>query len=328
MKSHCFHPALFALATIALVAFAAPSRGEAEAGYPNRTIKLIVPAPAGGVLDALARIVGEKLAAKWGQTVIVENQPGAAHNIGAEAVASADPDGHTLLVTPPAPLVTNRWLQPKLAFDPAAFVPITILVKFSPVVVVHPKVPVSTFREFIAYARENPDKVTYASPGTGSTPQLAMEELARLSGIRLVHVPHQGLPPAQRDLLGGHVDSMIDLGGNSLSLIKEGQLKVLAVTSKVRAAELPEVPTVAEFLPEFSFVDWFAMMAPPRTPIEIADKLSQTVRGVLGLSDVAERLRKFSVTPVASSPTETAAFLKHESEHWRQVIDRMRTKPQ
>jgi tripartite-type tricarboxylate transporter receptor subunit TctC len=316
------------LVLLGAIAVGAPPPVAAQADYPNRVIKLIVPAPAGGVLDAVSRTVGDKLAAKWGQPVIVENRPGAAQNIGAEAVAKAEPDGYTLLVTPPAPLVTNPWLYPKLAFDPEAFLPVTVLVTFSPMVVVHPKVPVSTFRELIAYAKQHPGKLTYGSPGTGSTPQLAMEELARLAGLHLVHVPYQGMVPAQRDLLGGHIDMMIDLGGNSLPLIKDGKLKVLAVTGKARMPQLEQVPTVAETLADFAFVDWFAVMAPPGTPPAIAHKLSQAIAEALQLPDVARTLDAFAVTGVGSSPAETAAFVKREREHWRHVIGRVRSKVQ
>jgi tripartite-type tricarboxylate transporter receptor subunit TctC len=168
---------------------------QAQADFPARLVKLIVPVPPGAQLDAVARVLAESLSAKWGRPVIVENRPGAGGNLGAEVVAKSAPDGYTLLVTHPGPLVANQWLYPKLTFDPNSLVPITVLVKLPPVLVAKASLPVTDFREFLAYARANPHKVTYGSPGAGSTPHLAMEELAHAAGVQLVHVPYKGSHP-------------------------------------------------------------------------------------------------------------------------------------
>jgi tripartite-type tricarboxylate transporter receptor subunit TctC len=288
--------------------------------YPSRTIKIVVPLPAGPVADVLPRIVAEKLAAKWGQAVIIENRPGASLNIGAEAVARSEPDGYTLLATPPGPLVVSQHFFPKLGFDPTAFVPVTVMVKVPAVVVINPKVPVSTFQELIAFAKANPNKLSYGSPGIGNTPQLAMENLMGAASIRFVHVPYQGLGPAMNDLLAGHIDVMIDNLGNVMQHIASGRLKVLAATTETRIPELPDVPTVSETLPGVAFADWFAVVAPPKTSPEIATRLSQAIVEIIKLPDVAKRLSEFHLTPVGSSPAEAASLIKKESEQWRRII--------
>ena len=301
------------LASMSSVAFA-------QSDYPTRTIKIVVPLPPGPVADMLPRLIAEKLAAKWGQSVIIENRPGAALNLGAEAVARAQPDGYTLLATPPAPLVVSQHFYPKLAFDPGKFVPVSVLVKVPAVLVVNPKVAPSTFPQLIAYAKANPNKLTYGSPGIGNTPQLAMEKLMAAAGIRLLHVPYQGLAPAELDLLAGHIDVMIDNLGNVMEYIKDGRLKLIAATTEARIPQLPDVPTIAETLPGVTHSDWFAVVAPARTPPEIADKLSLAIAEVLRLPDIAKRMSEFYLIPVGGSPAEAAALIKQESERWQQVI--------
>jgi tripartite-type tricarboxylate transporter receptor subunit TctC len=306
---------------VATALLAASSTGAFAQGiYPARTIKIVVPLPPGPVADVVPRVVAEKLAAKWGQAVVIENRPGASLNIGAEAVARAEPDGYTLLATPPGPLVVSQHFFPKLGFDPIGFVPVTVMVKVPAVVVVNPKVPASTFQELIAFAKANPNKLSYGSPGIGNTPQLAMENLMSAAGIRFVHVPYQGLGPAMNDLLAGHIDVMIDNLGNVMQHITSGRLKVLAATTEARIPEFPDLPTVSETLPGVSFADWFAVVAPPKTPPEIATKLSQAIVDIIKLPDVARRLSEFHLTPVGSSPAETAALIKQESEQWRRII--------
>jgi tripartite-type tricarboxylate transporter receptor subunit TctC len=292
----------------------------AQGGYPSRTIKIIVPLPPGPVADVLPRVVAQKLAAKWGQAVIIENRPGASLNIGAEVVAKAEPDGYTLLATPPGPLVVNQHFFPNLGFDPTAFVPVTVMVKVPAVVVVNPGVPVSSLRELIAFAKANPGKLSYGSPGLGNTPQLAMEKLMSAAGIRFLHVPYQGLGPAMNDLLAGHIDVMIDNLGNVMQHVTGGRLKLIAATTETRIPELPDVFTVSETLPGVSFADWFAVVAPPKTPPEIVAKLSQAIVETIRAPDIAKRLDDLYLTPVGSSPAETAALIKKESELWRQTI--------
>jgi tripartite-type tricarboxylate transporter receptor subunit TctC len=292
----------------------------AQADYPNRTIKIIVPLAAGGAADIAPRLVAEKLAARWGQPVVIENRPGAGHNIGAEAVAKAEPDGYTLFATPQGPLVTSQLLYAKLPFDPGAFVAISILTTGHVVLVVNPKVPASDMRELATYAKANPGKLTFASPGAGTSPHLTGELLKATAGIQTTHVPYRGLGPAVIDLLAGHVDMMFDNLGNSLQHTRSGKLRALGVTSETRIAEMPDVPAIAETYPGFDSRSWFALVAPPNTSPAIADKLSQAVAEILRQPDVVAKLRDLSLTPVGNSPVETAAYIKREALRWRAAI--------
>lgn len=302
------------------------TRVEARPDFPNRLVKLIVPVPPGAQLDAVARIVAERLSAKWHQPVIIENRPGAAGSIGAEVVAKAEPDGHTLFVTHPGPLVTNQWLYSKLAYDPSSLVAVTVLVTLPPVLVTNSNLRVSNFSEFLTYARANQGKITYGSPGAGSTPHLAMEELAYTAGLRFIHVPYQGLAPAQRELLGGHIDVMIDMAGNVLPQLSEGKLKVLAVTGDKRLAQLSQVPTVSESVSNCAFTDWFAVAAPPKTPEALANHISRSFADALQDASVAQRMRDFAIVPVGNSPAAAKTFFAQEGRHWRKIIDATRIK--
>jgi tripartite-type tricarboxylate transporter receptor subunit TctC len=315
-----------ALATAALFV-AASTSARAQADYPNRAIKIIVPAPPGPMLDVLPRIIGDKLSARWRQPVLIENRPGFAQNLGAEAVWKAEPDGYTLVFTPPGPLVVSQHIYTKLNFDPNTFTPVSVMVTVPPTFIASAKLPVSSFKEFVAYAKANPNKITYGSPGPGSTPQLAMENLQTAAGIHLVHVPYQGLAPALRDLLAGHIDVMIDNLGNILPHLKDNQLKLLAVTTAARLPEVPDTPAVSELLPGYLHQDWFAFAAPPKTPPEIAAKISREIADIMKLPDVAKRIEDFVVRPVGGTPQEMGALMKSETERWRQVIAASGIKP-
>ncbi len=307
-------------AVIAAMLAMGPSAALAQADYPNRAIKFVVPVPPGNMLDAMPRIVGEKLTARWGQPVIVENKPGAASNLGTEAVFKAPPDGYTLLVSPPGPLSVSQHVYKKLGFDPTQFVPVTVLVRFPFVLIANPKFPVANLQELVARAKANPNKITFASPGVSSTPHLMMEKLSRAAGIHFVHVPYQGLTPALNDLLGGHIDVMFDTPGNILGHVREGKVKALAVTSQKRLSELKAVPAIADTYPDVVHEDWFAVVAPPKTPPQIVSKLSQAIAETLKLPDVAKRISDVNFVAVGASPAETATLIKSESEKFRKVI--------
>ena len=300
----------------------------AQDGFPTRAVRIIVPIPPGATADSLPRIIADKLSAKWGQPVVIENRPGAAQNIGAEVVARAEPDGYTLLATPPSPLTVNQSLYPKLGYDPASFVPVTVMAQLPNVLMVNPKIPVTNVQELIAYAKQHPGKLSYGSAGTGSTPHLSMELLKSLSGVEWVHVPYKGLAPALTDLIAGHVDMMIDNLGNALGPVISGRLKGLAVGSAKRIPQLPEVPAMAEFFPDFVSVTWFAIIAPPGTPIQLADKLSADIREIINLPEVSKKFADLSSTPVGSTPAESTAFIKEERERWQQVIRAAGIKPE
>ncbi len=293
--------------------------------WPAKTVRIIVPFPAGGSADLLPRIVGEKLAERWGQPVIVENRPGAAGNIGADLVFKAEPDGYTLLSAPPPPLVINRLLYPKLSYDATQFVPMTVIAAIPNVLLVQPKLGVNSVAELISLARNNPGKLNYASQGSGTTSHLTAELFKSMAGgaegpLRITHVPYKGTAPALADLLGGQVDMMCDNLGVSLPHVKSGKLKALAVASRKRFAALPDVPALAETLPGFESQAWFGIVGPPKTPGPIADKVSSAVMEVLKLPDVQKRLADLSAEPMGLGPGETAAFMKQETERWGAVI--------
>jgi tripartite-type tricarboxylate transporter receptor subunit TctC len=314
-------------ATLAAACGGGVARPAAAQAYPSRPIRIIVPLPPGATADTLPRLIGEKLTAKWSQPVIIENRPGAAQNLGAEMVAKAEPDGYTLLATPQGPLTISPYLYPRLGFDPAAFVPITIMAALPYVLVTYPASPISSLEELIGYAKANPDKLNYASPGAGSSNQLAMEWLKSLADIHLTHVPYRGAAPALTDLLAGHVDIMFDNAGNVVQLIKDGRLKALAVSAKARMAELPDVPAIAERFPQFVAMSWFAVVAPPKTPAAIAGQLADAMVEALHMPDVAQRVREMSAAVVATTPEETAAYLRKEAEQWGRVIASAGIKP-
>ena len=292
------------------------------AGYPSRAIRIIVPFPAGGAADALPRIVAEKLAAKWGQPVVVENRVGASGSIGAEAVWRAEPDGHTLLATPPAPLVINPSLYDKLAYDPTQLVPVTVIAAIPSVLLVNAeKIPANTLRDFVALVRANPDKFNYASQGTTTVSFLTTEMFKTAAGgLKITHVPYKGTGPGLAALLAGEVDIMFDNLGVTVQHVRSGRLKALAVGSERRVPSLPDVPAMAEFYPGFVSIAWFSVSAPPRTPASIAEKLSAAIGEVLRMPDVANRLADLSAETVASTPAGMAAIMKEDAARWRAVI--------
>ena len=226
-----------------------PARTQAQTGYPDRTIKIVVPAPPGANLDTIPRIIADKLATRWGHPVIIEHRPGAAQNLGAETVARSEPDGYTLLATPQGPLVISQHFFAKLGFDPAAFVPVSIIASQPLVLVAHPKFRAANLTELVTSAKGS--KISFASAGIGSSPHLTGEMLKLAAKIDFVHVPYKGLAPAMTDLLGGHVDMMFDNLTNALPQIRDGKVKALAVASETRIPELPDVPAIAELFPGF-----------------------------------------------------------------------------
>ena len=313
---------------LAVLSCAVNNVASAQNNYPNRPVKIIVPAPPGGAADVLPRIVSEKLAARWKQPVIIENRPGAALNLGAETAAKAEPDGYTLLATPPGPLAIYQSIYANLRYDPSAFTPVTILASSPFVLAVGPSIESSDLSQFLALARANPGKFTFGSTGIGSPPHLSGEMLKVRAGIDLLHVPYKGMVPALTDLLGGRLDMVfVDLG-TTLQHVKAGKVRVLGVGSEVRLPELPDAPAISERLPGFKATTWFAVVAPPKTPPGIAAEASKAIAEALTLPDVTQRFRDFHATPVGGSPTQTATFFKSESERWREVIVAAGIKPQ
>jgi len=288
--------------------------------FPNRPIKIIVPFAPGASTDILARLTGTKLRAKWGQPVIVENRGGDGGNIGAAEVYHAKPDGYTLLVSPPSTLVINKSLYGKLTYDSDLFVPVTVIATVPTVLVVYPKVSANSVQDLIALSKGHPGQFNYASQGNGSTAQLTAEMFKLATGVKITHVPYKGAAPALTDLIAGHVEIMFANLASALPFIRSGQLRAIGVASEKRNAFLPGVPTMSEVLPGFTSETWIGMVASPKTPAEIANKISAAVAEALKLPDVAKGIADLSADPVGSTPAETAVFLKHEAERWGSVI--------
>jgi tripartite-type tricarboxylate transporter receptor subunit TctC len=297
------------------------SQASAQTGYPVRPVKFVVPFPGGGINDVLARIVGDKLSAKWGQPVVVENRTGAGGNIGAEVAAQADPDGYTVFVSAPGPLAINHMLYKKLSYTPADFVPITLIGSVPNLVIVRKDLPVNSVKELIDYIKQNDGKVNYGSQGSGATPHLTANMFMNMTGTRMTHVPYRGETLVLNDMLGGHVDLFFGNISAGLALYRAGKVKVLAVTDKARAAPIPEVPTTAEAgLPGLVSIGWFAMAGPPKMKPELADFISRAANDALKLDDVQAKFRAVGVEPLGGTPSAMAAFVKEETERWGDVI--------
>jgi tripartite-type tricarboxylate transporter receptor subunit TctC len=326
MRSACTWPLVVAgrsVTALAIVfALSALVAGSARADdYPVRPVKIIVPFAAGGTADAIPRLVGDWLSRKWGQPVVIENRTGAAGNIGAEFVYHSDPDGYTLLSSPPPPLVINQNLYPKLGFDPAKFEPVIVMAHVPNALIVNPRtIKASSVAELIDYLQQNPDKVMAATQGIGTTSHLAAELFQVMAKVKLRTIPYRGSAPALAGLLAGDVDLMFDNLGVSLPLVEAGNLKLLAVASGQRLPSLPEVPTIAETLPGFEAVAWFAVMAPPKTPKHITDKINADVNEALRQPELQDRLKKLSAETFGGSVDKTAKYMQQEVERWGNVI--------
>ena len=307
-------------AALGLAVLVALSPAAQAQDYPSRAVKIIVPFPAGGTADVMPRIFSDWLAKKWGEPVVIENRTGAAGNIGAEAVAKADPDGYTLLAAPAPPLVINQNLYPRLGFDPTEFVPIVIMGRVPNALVLNARVPLASVADVIAYAKANPGKLTCATQGNGTTSHLTSELFQLMAQVKFQQVPYRGSAPALTDLAAGNVDLMFDNLGVSLALVRGGQLKLLGVATPKRMAALPDVPTIAETLPGFESAAWYAIVAPPKTPSVVIDKINADVNAALRDSDVLARLAQLSAEPIGGAPQATAAYMREEVERWRKVI--------
>ncbi len=316
---------LLVAAGVALAAGTSP----AQEPYPSRTVKIVVPAVPGSTTDTLARLVADRLSQVWGKTAIVENIPGGAMNIGAGNVARAAPDGYTLLIAPPSPLSFNHLIYRDPGYEPAKFVPITMLAKIANVLAVRKDLPAATLREMIDYAKANPGKLTYASQGVGSTAHLSAAQLEVQAGIKMVHVPYRGAQPALTDVVAGHVDMFFDTLATSVPLYREDKLKLLGVADLKRAGVVPQLPTISEAgLPGFRSITWFGLVAPPATPEALAAKINRDVTAILKTTEMGDTLRKISLEAGATSPGDTTRFFAEETALWSKVIREAGIEPQ
>ena len=289
--------------------------------YPDRPVKIIVPFAAGGTADAVPRLVADWLSRKWGRPVTIENRTGASGNIGAEFVYRSAPDGYTLLSSPPPPLVINQNLFPRLGFDPGKFEPVIVMAHVPNALIVNPDtVKASSVAELVDYMHQNPDKVTAATQGNGSTSHLTAELFSLLAKVKFRNVPYRGSAPALQGLLAGDVDVMFDNLGVSLPLVEAGKLKLLAVASAQRMPSLPNVPTLAETLPSFEAVAWYAIVAPPNTPKHIIDKINADANEALRQPELQAPLKQLSAEVFGGSVERSAKYMRQEVERWDRVI--------
>jgi tripartite-type tricarboxylate transporter receptor subunit TctC len=317
---------LWQLLTAAALVFAAISPAHSQT-WPAKPVRIIVPFPPGGTTDIVARSLGAELQKMWGQPVVIENRAGAGGNVGAEAVAKSPNDGYTLLMGTVGTHAINAPLFAqagnKMPFDPVKdFVPITLAAGVPNVMVVNPKVPVSSVSEFIAYAKANPGKLNMASSGNGTSIHLTGELFKTMTGTYMVHLPYRGSAPAVSDLLAGNTDVMFDNLPSALPHIKAGKLKALAVTSRERSSALPNVPTIEEAakLNGFDASSWFGLFAPAGTSRAIVDKIQADVAKALAVPEVRERFVAQGAQPGGSTPDQFAAFIRNETDKWTKVV--------
>jgi tripartite-type tricarboxylate transporter receptor subunit TctC len=312
---------ILAAGAVGILAMLAASFACAQGTFPTRTVRFIVPFPGGGINDVLARIVGEKLQARWGQPIVIENKTGAGGNIGAELAYQSEPDGYTLLLSPPGPLAVNQSLYKQLSYKPQEFVPITVVGSVPNVVIVRKELPVNSLKELIDYVKANPGKVTFGSQGNGATPHLTGMMFQGMTDTRMVHVPYRGENLVLNDMIGGHVDVFfgnIAAGGPPF---RDGRVKILALADTRRSPVLPEIPTTAEAgLPALVSTGWFALAAPPKTPQPLAAEIARAAVETIKTPDVQAKFRAASVEPVGNSPGEMAAFIAEETRRWSDII--------
>ncbi len=311
-----------------LLACGLPAQAQDAATYPSKPVKIIVSTPAGGGVDTVTRMVADALQKKFGQPFIVENRGGAAGNIGAESVYSAEPDGYTLLASQAAPVTINGLLYTRLNFDPAKFEAVAIMSSIPNVLLVRAGFPANTVAELLAYARANPDKVNYASQGIGTSSHLTAELFEEVTGIRLQHVPYRGTAPALNDIAGGQVDMFFVEIATALELHRGGRARVLAIAGEERLRELPDVPTLAETgVKDVLSRSWNAITAPPKTPRPLIEKLNAAINEVIASEPIKSRFITLQLKPEPNSPAEAAAFIAREAQKWADVIRKAGVKP-
>ena len=289
--------------------------------YPNKPIRLIVPFPAGGATDILARALSQKLGEKIGQTVVVENRPGAGGTIGADAASKSVADGYTLLLATSSTHSIGPAINPKIPYNAETdFTPIAYVASSPNVVVVPNTLPVKTMREFIDYARKNPGKLNYASSGNGTIVHLTTEYFKAQSDTFILHIPYRGTALAIPDLISGKVDVLFDSFVTGMPHVKDGKLRALAVTSAKRSALAPDMPTVAEVLPGFESVTWFGLYGPKAMSADVALKVNQAVNAALADADVKERFARLGAEPAGGTPQAFAAMVKSDNTKWKKII--------
>jgi len=300
---------------------AALAPAAAAQAYPTKPVRIIVPFPAGGTTDIIARPIAQKLTETFKQTFLVDNRPGGGANIGAELAAKSPPDGYTLFMASTIHTI-NPSLYPKLAYDPVRdFAPITIIAETAQVLCVHPSVPVTTVKELVAYARQRPGQLNYSSAGNGSQPHLTAEMFRAMTGVDIVHVPYKGAPPAMTDLLAGQVALTFATAPSAVPHVKSGRIRALGVSTAQRITALPDVPTIAEAaVPGFESSGSNGLAAPAGTPPAIIERLNAAVVKIVKEPQMSAYLSGQGADPATTTPAEYAAYIKAEVAKWAKVV--------
>ena len=296
--------------------------------YPTRPVRLIVPLAPGGATDIVARLMGQWLSERLGQPFIIENRPGAGGNIGTDTVVKARPDGYTILMASTTNAI-NATLYDKLSFNFIRDIaPVATISRNTLVMVVHPSIPAKTVPEFIAYAKANPRKLNMASPGNGSPNHVSGELFKMMTGVDMVHVPYRSGGPALTDLLGGQMQVMFPAIVSSIEYIRADRLRALAVTAATRSDELPDIPTVAEFVPGYEASNWFGVAAPKATPAETVEKLNEEINAGLADPKIKARLAELAAMVLAGSPADFGKLIAEDTEKWAKVVKSAGIKPE
>jgi len=315
------HASLVATAMVAFAGLCLASPAPAQEPWPTKSVRMVMPFPAGSGTDVLARLISEQLSRKWGQAVTVDNMAGAGGNIGGQTVSRAAPDGHTLLFVPAPPLAINQFMYKNTGYDPAKFAAISMVASVPYAMVTRKDFPAADMKQFVAYAKANPGKVTYASSSIGSTAQLAALQLSMMNGLDMVHVPFRGAAPALTDVMGGHVDMVFDIVSTAQPLWEADKIKVLGTGGKTRSRIMPTIPTIEEAgFPGFQALTWFAMVAPPGTPETITGKIYRDTLEALKVPEVAARIAAMGMDLPAMNPQDSAKFFAQEAALWGKIV--------
>jgi tripartite-type tricarboxylate transporter receptor subunit TctC len=314
------NPVIVARIACAALAASTAAAAFAQAGYPSKPVRIVVPSSAGGGTDIVARILAPELSKRLGQQVVIDNRPGAGTMIGIEIASKAPPDGYTLLMGL-STLAINSALYKKVPYDPQRdFAPITQAVSSASIIVVHPSVPVKTLKELIAFARARPGQLNYASAGTGTYPHMTMELFLSMAKLKMVHIPYKGTAPAMIDMVAGQVATMAATILTGMPQIRAGRLRPLGITSAARSPIVPDIPTVAEAgLTGYESVQWYGMLAPAKTPRDIVNRLHTEVTGVLKQPEIKARFAGDGADTVGSSPDEFTRYIQSELVKWAKV---------
>lgn len=314
-------PALIlAGATLCLLAF--PAAAQSGNSYPNRAVRMIVPTAPGGAADSMARVFAQKLSENWGQQVVVDARAGANGNIGAELLAKSEPDGHTIMMGTIGVLAINKSLYEKMGYDQLRdFAPVGQLVTFSLLLVANPGLPFTSIPELIAYAKANPGKLNYGSPGVGGSPHMGMELFARTAGIKLVHVPYKGAAAATTDVVGGQLQLIFGDPSAALGHVRSGRLRALGVSGPSRLPAAPDIPTIAEAgLPGFAVTSYLGIVAPAGTPAGIVNRINADLNRIAAQPEMQARIDAMGAQPKTGTPAEFGALIRSETARWAKVV--------